>query len=581
MIQYLTRPLDGAKFGGDDRAVSEIMGSILVFGLLLLLLVLAQVTLVPVWNQQVEYEHSLRAQDDVGDLQTGISRVAAAGNPERTAIETGVSYPSRPLLVNPPPVQGEISTTDRHDVGLYNVVAEGNGETRDFWDGLRAHTYGTRSIRYGAGYHEYENAGSFYIENGVMYRDFGDATVVTGSQNDLISGKRITLVVLDGEFGDASGATTTVGLSPVSAPSRSVAVTNASGENIEIAVRTRLSKERWNEILADERAPQGNVVDIGWPDYDPDATYNTMTLFLRQGVTYDLRMAKVGVGSRNVGDEAGKYLTADPTANRNVPTAGGDVVVAVRDRFNNPVSGTEVRFEVTGGNDTATFENPAAISDEDGHAVARLSTTGDGVVNVTASRDLDGDGNLEKWETVSFTTQVGRGTDGGASGTDPNPNLPEGNLVFQRATIEGTTSSTVTAVFRNTKPSGDIVVENLRINFIGANGPGSATGANVDIYADGLVVDGQSRTTSQLKGGGQLEPLSPKVTVASGDPSQFEFTFVNPGDNRDIFRDGDLIVVTMTFEDEDLEQATYFLRIESVNVNQGGGGGGGNQGDGN
>ena len=51
-------------FFAEERAVSPVLGGILMFGLAVSLLILTQVSVVPAANQQVEFEHNLGVQED-------------------------------------------------------------------------------------------------------------------------------------------------------------------------------------------------------------------------------------------------------------------------------------------------------------------------------------------------------------------------------------------------------------------------------------------------------------------------------------------------------------------------------------
>ena len=108
----------------DDRAVSEVIGSILVFGLLVALLAIVQTQAVPNANAEIEVKHSQSVQGDIADLQSAISRTGTFGGTESVTVETGMTYPSRLVLFNPPSVQGTLASGGPGNVSLENFSAE-------------------------------------------------------------------------------------------------------------------------------------------------------------------------------------------------------------------------------------------------------------------------------------------------------------------------------------------------------------------------------------------------------------------------------------------------------------------------
>jgi hypothetical protein len=87
-------------------------------------------------------------------------------------------------------------------------------------------------------------------------------------------------------------------------------------------------------------------------------------------VTYNLRMAKVGVGSR-ANDPGAKYVT-DVQGDETSIAEGGTqkLVFEVRDRFNNPVSGVDVDAEIEkhANPPTDSLSTKTATTDGDGRA---------------------------------------------------------------------------------------------------------------------------------------------------------------------------------------------------------------------
>ena len=82
-----TVPKGGSEGQRQDAAVSNIIGTIIVFAFVVILLAIFQVAAVPIWNQSVEFEHSQRVQDDVGQLHDSIVLSATTGRATTQSVE--------------------------------------------------------------------------------------------------------------------------------------------------------------------------------------------------------------------------------------------------------------------------------------------------------------------------------------------------------------------------------------------------------------------------------------------------------------------------------------------------------------
>lgn len=340
----------GRLFAADDRAVSEVIGAILVFGLLIALLALVQTQAVPATNEKVEFDHSQAVQTDMAELQEAISLTAVQGRSQSPSIKLGLSYPSRLLFYNPSPVYGQLRTTAPGTVTLANVDA--SGDVNLLYTG-GTYTYTTRPIEYRAGYHRYAEEPTIVREVGTLYEKYPEGTRVQGGS--FVNGKQITLVTVNGSLQKNSLSTASVETVPLSAPARTVAVTNETGEQFSITVPTQLDNSTWADVLSPQyRSNGGYIVEQSYaaPSGSP---YNFLTVTFEQGVTYELRMAQVGVGSK-LDEPEPAYLTAISGDNESVLDNGVlKVTVEVRDRFNNPVAGETVNLSIVGGTTNGTF----------------------------------------------------------------------------------------------------------------------------------------------------------------------------------------------------------------------------------
>lgn len=355
-----------------DRAVTPIIGAILLAGILVFLLAIVQVSGVPAWNKQTEAEHSRTVLGDMQVLQSSLLAVAADGNQRVATVRLGTAYQDRPPLRNPPDPSGTIRTSESVDAAISNAVAA--GETQDYWDGSQ-HDYSTQAIEYQSNYNYFDND-DLVIESGVLYKRF-DSGVVTHSEQKLIRGNRITLLVINGSLSESGDSSRSLGVVPVSTPAQSVSLQD-TGSAITIEIPTNLPESNWRELLADEETPNGYITNIS---YVVDSPANRLILTLEQNVTYDVRLAKVGLGSVDADTathyvirRADRFVTADSESR-------AKLAVEVRDRYDNPVSNANVTFD----SDVGDFEDeqktshgrPATVqSDDDGIAVVWHNVSG-------------------------------------------------------------------------------------------------------------------------------------------------------------------------------------------------------------
>lgn len=399
----------GRRCHHDDRAVSPVVGAILVFALMLGLLVILQVTAIPALNNQEEFEHNLRAQVDVVAVGNAVDRTATTGSGETVSIEAGMHYPPRMLFVNPPPVTGTVRTTTPKPLVIDN--AQATGETGDYWDGT-ARDFPTRSLVYAADYNEYRAAPRTVYESWVVFNRFADAQrpLTDGS---FVDGRRITLTTLDGRVSRSTDGSQSLSVEPVSAPTQAVLVRGADGP-VTLTLPTELTEDQWETLLEDEFDPTGDPTNDRYVsgitcERSPPAPCERLTLTLERDVAYELRLGKVQLGG-TASDPEGTYLVNIEGDETSVPENGTQKVVAeARDRFDNPVSGITVDARVAGpgriravtpetgvdGRATFVYEAPADIQRTTEVTVTASFGTGTSQTTATFTirvMDLDGSG---------------------------------------------------------------------------------------------------------------------------------------------------------------------------------------------
>lgn len=378
------------RFALDTRGVSEVIGSILVFGLLISLLSILQLQAIPQANEEVEFEHSQHLSDDMESLRVAISESAETGRTRQTTVKLGLDYPPRLIFYNPPAARGTLRTSEPAALQIENAHAEGNL-------GVYLQTdpqLDTRALNYTITYNEMTNAPTRVMELGVYYEVHEDEVLVR--ESSFIDDTEISLVALGGDYSESSVTGEKIEATPLSGPIQTYQVeADSSSDPITITIPTHLPAEDWDEILATEYTDTTSPLtgaSVPGGGHVADATYtrnptgpNTLTVTLETGVEYTMRMGKIGFGRG--GDPSPRYI---------VPVEDDDSTVAtveVRDTFNNPVSGVEL--EIGGTSDTVT-------TGPDGRAKYAPASGS----LVTFQKDFDGSGTATTpLEKVEVSTQ--------------------------------------------------------------------------------------------------------------------------------------------------------------------------------
>lgn len=403
-----------------DRAVSPVIGAMLVFAIAIALLAILQATAIPALNSQLEFQHNERVQTDMVTVGEAVGRTAGTGTGETVSVETGLRYPPRLFFVNPPPVAGRLQTTAPGTVTVANARA--SGEVGDYWTGANR-TVTTRTLVYRPAYNEYGNAPRTVVEPWVVYNRFDEADVAV-TETTLVEERRISLVAITGERSTADAGIVPLSVTPASAPTRTVTLED-TGSPIRVTVPTGLTESEWRTLLEEEYDPDGDstnsryVTGIDCQQAPPEPC-GRLTLTLEAGVSYDLRAGAVAVGS-NATDPAPAYLTDVEGDLSSVPEGGRQRLVAeVRDGLDNPVSGVTVDGTLAGSGSLVPID---PVTDSNGRAVFVYEAPGEvaATENVTATLSF-GSGDAQR--TVAYDIRVvdldGSG-DGTATPTGPAP----------------------------------------------------------------------------------------------------------------------------------------------------------------
>jgi len=520
-------------FTGDERAQSVQVGAVLLFGVLIIAFSSYQAFAVPEQNREVEFNHNQQVQTQLQDLRNAIVSVPGQPSQQAVSVQLGTRYPSRLVATNPGPPSGLLytdgTTNESQNLTVRNAEAI-NPETADYWNGTASRHYNTGAIAYKPEYNVYGGAPETVYEHSLVYNQFREGNI-TLSEQAMVDGRDITLVALNGSLSRSASDSVTVDVRPKSQSSRTVRVRNATEtSNVSVSFLSRLPASKWNETLDEELDPNpGNmsndryVANVTGSD-GPGSLYN-VTIIFERGATYRLKMAKAGVGTR-VTEESKTYLTTISDGDISVKQGDSEeIVLEVRDAYNNPVSGVTVNGSAEGST-TGSLVTDTETSDSDGRVTFEYQADQIGTDQLNFSlQDLDSSFDSETPQNVSVSMDVTAGSgSGGSNGNNERIGLAYNNdalaLDYNLDGKPGGVEYTFTNTYDQQVEITDIGLttgaedgDNLFERISTADEP-----RTVEIYIDGDAVDGYVEAGGGLGGFNEISiPITIDIDTDSFD----------------------------------------------------------------
>jgi hypothetical protein len=530
-------------FQGDDRGVTVQIGAVLLFGTLIIALSVYQATAVPAENKQVEYRHSQQVQGQLQDVRNALVRSAATETTQPTSVSLGTQYPERVLFVNPPPLSGTLRTVGTANADV-NVTIENasspTAEVSDYWNGSDR-TFETGALAYAPDYSVYDEAPTTVVENTVVYNAFESGRELRVSEQTMVDGRRINLVLVNGSLSRSGSGTVDVAPRPLSTSTERVTLRNETS-NMTLQLSTRLPESKWRSMLADE--PYVSVGDYRSPT---SAEFSRVELQLSSGETYRLNIARIGVGS--VSDPTSEAAYVAPNF-ESPPTLVEDTTATfsyvVSDEYGNPVSNETVWFEVRNSGGTTLVANRTA-TDAEGLATFDY-TPRDSSVNATIDVRIT-QTNPAAAERVTHSDRPVFGPGGVADGgsSDINP-AEHGDVQLVDENLNG--ADTIDLVLNNTGDT-DLDITKARLNFY-------LTDSRHEY--DSATLLGATSPDSPMDIGGTFVayPDGSRVTLAgNGTETSVSVQFSPTGGGQPKLDGSDFFVITIIYTNGETD--TYFV----------------------
>ena len=237
-------PLD---FAGDDRGVSEVVGFILVFAILVILLSINQAQIVPAENSEIEFQHFQEVRNDLVEVRSSISTAGQNDVSQFPTVRLGTDYPPRIFAVNPPPATGTLQTSEAYNI----TITDEDGNTERIQ---------TRFLEYQPSYREFES-GSTWYDNSVLYLDESErgGIVIIEEQNLITDNNTVRITALQNDFRQSGTRRVTVELYPTMAGNLS----DLTGE-LKIAIPTQLNGDEYWDDAFESGVPFNPTVTPDW-----------------------------------------------------------------------------------------------------------------------------------------------------------------------------------------------------------------------------------------------------------------------------------------------------------------------------
>lgn len=326
-----------------SRGVSEVIGFVLFFAVVILFLSLWQAFIIPSDTTNAETDHQLTVEGDLQDLRDTLELSRQAENRDSVRVQLGPDYQDRLLFSNPPRPAGSIQTVaEDGKITISNATVD-EGEpvgTARFWS-ENPRTVDTALLTYDVRYNELGYDPSYTLENSFLYGDLNGEKIGLTDQS-LIDGTDIRLTSLLGTVSENHNDKTSIRVQSNSPARRSVTV-ESDGEPITLRFPTRLDQSELETFLEGSGSEYVESVAV-----DSGENHDTAVIKLDETQTYDVELAAVSVG-HGIESPEPAYL-ASATGNKTVYAAGSQRLTAeVRDEFDNVLADENVTFSADHG----------------------------------------------------------------------------------------------------------------------------------------------------------------------------------------------------------------------------------------
>lgn len=282
-----------------ERAVTPILGAVILAGFIVAGMAIYQAQVVPHQNMEIEFNHNERVEEDMISVRNALLQAHESGDDQFVTVELGTTYPVRLVGVNPPNPTGRLHSTRSRPIQIKN------GSGSDVTGTVCPGGENSRFIAYSPQYNEYQNAPVFRYENSLVYKWFPQESVnLTMTGQKVVSDSTVNIYRTTGNY-------SLRGQGAVSFDVRAGTIKTTSVADPTVTLPTKLTESKWEQVLSGEVDP-ANV----------STANGNLTLSLEGN--YDVSCSPVEVTDGESDDESTPTPSPTPTA---TPTPDGSKAV--------------------------------------------------------------------------------------------------------------------------------------------------------------------------------------------------------------------------------------------------------------
>lgn len=302
----------------NSKAVSPLIGFILLLAIIMGFIGIVQSTWVPEWNKAAEAKHLDEVGYEVAKLSEAVSLAASTGNPAKVIIDAGVKYPEYYILISPSKGAGSVGKRE------LRVNISGITDSTPYTENFTSY-----AITYRPNY-LYSHSPEFVFEHSAVLKIENSHVLVTSEQNSFTNNK-ITIYIVNATFNPLS---TTENINLILYPISYGGSTKFSG-TVEFECYDEKTASWWNETLSSTYGSE-NVTQDG---RKITLSVSDVELSINYFVTTATSAGEVEVGLKTTPYRLQRLSEASYTVYEGTTIPLG---VRVVDRFNNPVRDVNV-----------------------------------------------------------------------------------------------------------------------------------------------------------------------------------------------------------------------------------------------
>ena len=348
----------------EDKAISPVVGMIMVLAIIAGFMSIIQTQQLPQWNKQKEAEHYKLLVSEF----SRIPYILSTGTTASISLDAGLDYPDIPLLINPPDAVSTLKFEKRNVTISYTLVTP-SGQIP-----VPPKNYSSTAIVLKPHYF-YSSERELVLEHGIIFEKWGSKQIPITEQITFTK-SRINLPIINATSSSFATSTVSLKLTPVSYGGEIMA------KNLTITFETSFPSW-WNTTLSELNF---SVVE----------GVNNVTVHIPEAVILDVSEWELGGSGKTLKE----YMKPDRLIpfKPNISVSAGSIEridVQVIDEYGNPIPNILVNASISGDIGTLDARNVTTntfgvatfyLTAPTNATTGRISFTADGVstsVNVS------------------------------------------------------------------------------------------------------------------------------------------------------------------------------------------------------